>query len=155
VGGPAGGGENAALLKVLPSPSRKAPAVLRGSRLAAGRGWYRQQRKSHPLRLPAGAERVRHHPATLIPFLQPSPTSDLPADRHYCRKACRPLKSLQRIEGCILTDCCHLRSFRIWFLSCCYSNGASFGARDEARGGFLICKNSPATPKQVLPNVCS
>src|SRR5271166_2805558 len=39
-----------------------------------------------------GAARVRHHPATSIPFLQPSPTSDLPAEGHYCRKACRPLK---------------------------------------------------------------
>jgi len=37
--------------------------------------------------------------------LQPSPTSDLPAERHYCRKTCRPLRSQQRAKRCVLKIC--------------------------------------------------
>ncbi len=57
-----------------------------------------------------------------IPFLQPSPTSDLPADRHYCRKACGPLKSQQRMRAASSRIAATYGCFRIWFLSCLFYN---------------------------------
>jgi len=75
--------------------------------------------------------RVGHHPATLIPFPQPSPTSDLPAEGHYCRKTRRSLTSKQRIKGGILTDCRHLRLYCVWLPPCCFTTGVSGGTREN------------------------
>ncbi len=51
------------------------------------------------------------HPASLIPFLQPSPTSDLPAEGHYCRKRVALRGHSNGANRCVPMIASHLKFF--------------------------------------------
>ena len=57
----------------------------------------RTSRRARTLHIILTWQRVRLHSVTAILFLQPSPTSDLPADRHYCCLAWRASKAGARV----------------------------------------------------------
>ena len=80
---------------------------------------------------PTGAARIRHHPATSIRFLQTSPTSDLPADRHHCRMRVALRGHSNGLRAASSRIAATYLRFRIWFLSCC-STGVRCGTRENA-----------------------